>query len=379
MKIQVSSKELQRALSVVSKIIRSKNSMPILDNALLHEKDGKYLLTASDIENEMTITINLMVMEGKFSPVCINPKTILPALASLPEQPLNIEISDDGHYTTKVEYLGGSFNIVSQPADEFPRIAPISSNDDVVSFDLNSKLLIPCICGANLSTAADELRPVMGCVCLDVKDDGVVFVGSDGHKLYKYAHTPGVPFGHGTGIILVHTSAVSAIDNAFKGDVDVHVVSNGKFAEFSSADARFVLRQLENKYPNYESVIPVRPAYSLTLNAKALHNALKRVGLFASDASRMIRMQYDGEKLILSAEDIDFSTSSKEYLDVVDTNLPADFAIGFKDSTMIQHLSVISTENVRICLDSPERAFVMKEDDNASPLTLLLMPMLLNS
>lgn len=379
MKLQISSKELQRALSVVSKIIRSKNSMPVLDNAMLHEKDGKYLLTASDVENELAIAVDLMLMEGKFTPVCINPKVILPALSSLPEQPLNIEISEDGHYTTKVEYLGGSFNIVSLPANEFPMISGVNANEALVSFDINTNVLIPCIRGANMSTAADELRPIMGCVCMDVKPDGVIFVGSDGHKLYKYAHTPGAPFGNGTGPVLVHTSVVSAIENAFKGDVDVHVVCNGKFAEFSSADVRFVSRQLDTRYPNYESVIPTKPAYHAIVNTKSLLNTIKRVGLFASDSSRMIRLQYDGTALVLSAEDIDFSTSSKETLDVIDTNLPADFSIGFKDNTLIQHLSVISTDNVRLCLDDPSRPVLIKNDDVNSPLTLLMMPMLLNT
>lgn len=344
---------------------------------MLHEQDGSYYFTASNNESQMTVSVDLLLMDGKFKSLCINPKSILPALSLLPEQPLNITV-DDASYAVKVEYLGGAFNFVALPSDEFPNLEGVKEGEDSVSFSIAGNVFLPCITAASQSTSADELRPTLGCVCLDVKEDGVIVVGSDGHKLYKYAYLPGAPFGRGTGTLLIHESMVSGISHAFRTAESVSIKSNGRQTEISSDSARFILRNVEGRFPNYASVIPPSQPYHITVAVKPLLSALKRLSLFASANSCLVKISVSGKKVSLYAEDVDFSTSSNEALDIIESVIPDDFAFGIKGTTLLQFLAFVGTDNVRICLTDPSRAVVLKEDDAASPLTLLLMPMMLS-
>jgi len=220
----------------------------------------------------------------------------------------------------------------------------------------------------------------MSAVALDVKDEQVIFVGTDGHSLYKYEYFHGAPFLSGEKtVILIPNTIVGSLQTPFLGVEAIEVLYDGKHVCLRAGDISFTIRDIEKKYPNYNSVIPKSNPYHVILPVASLLGALKRVQLMASDASNMVKLSKDGMFVNLSAADIDFSKSASENLTLAEVDkpltLPDAFAIGFKAVTLLKLLDNISTDNVRIELSDPAHAMLIKEDAENSVLTELCMPM----
>lgn len=98
--IQISKTELLNRLQSVSKIISSKNTLPIMDNILLDIQDGTIWISAADHQGRINTSIDGILTDNNIS-VCIEPKLLIEALKTLPEQPLTITIDDKLSVTIK--------------------------------------------------------------------------------------------------------------------------------------------------------------------------------------------------------------------------------------------------------------------------------------
>ena len=154
MRFILSSSALNSRLSTLSKVINSKNALPILDCILFSIENGTLTLTASDSENMMKSNIALEESDTNGS-FCVPNRTILDAVKELPEQPLTFEVNLET-YTIKVIYQNGMYNFAALNADEFPLAQPMTDNATTITLDaatLNNNLN-----RSLFATAQDELR-----------------------------------------------------------------------------------------------------------------------------------------------------------------------------------------------------------------------------
>ena len=121
MKFIVSSTALSSHLQAISRVINSKNALPILDCFLFELEDGTLSVTVSDSETTMvtTVEVNESDTNGRFAVVA---KTLLDALKEIPEQPLTFYVNTD-NYEITVQYQNGKYSLMGQNADEFPHHA----------------------------------------------------------------------------------------------------------------------------------------------------------------------------------------------------------------------------------------------------------------
>lgn len=383
MKFSVSSRELLRILKATGAVILRKNSLPILADHLFTRDGDKFFITGSSQENSLTMPIGITLDNGSdFQPFCLLAVDIIPLLGALPEQPITVEV-DMSNHIAKIIYQSGQVSVPVEDSAEYPRVSDVK--EPKTSFDIEANIFFPAVKAANGCTAIDStLRPQMSAVALDVQDEGVVFVGSDGHSLYKYSYQHGAPFLTGSKVvILIPNTIAGQLQAPFAGVETLTIQHDGKHVCLKAGDITFTIRDIEQKYPNYNSVIPKNSPYHATLPVAALAGAVKRVQLMASDASNMVKLSKDGMFLNLSAEDYDFSKTASENLVLAEVDnpltIPDGFAIGFKASSLLMLLGNISTDNVTLQLSEPSRAILVLEDAPNSALVELLMPMQLNA
>lgn len=383
MKFSVSSRELLRILKATGAVILRKNSLPILADHLFTRDGDKFFITGSSQENSLTMPIGITLDNGSdFQPFCLLAVDIIPLLGALPEQPITVEV-DMSNHIAKIIYQSGQVSVPVEDSAEYPRVSDVK--EPKTSFDIEANIFFPAVKAANGCTAIDStLRPQMSAVALDVQDEGVVFVGSDGHSLYKYSYQHGAPFLTGSKVvILIPNTIAGQLQASFAGVETLTIQHDGKHVCLKAGDITFTIRDIEQKYPNYNSVIPKNSPYHATLPVAALAGAVKRVQLMASDASNMVKLSKEGMFLNLSAEDYDFSKTASENLVLAEVDnpltIPDGFAIGFKASSLLMLLGNISTDNVTLQLSEPSRAILVLEDAPNSALVELLMPMQLNA
>ena len=372
MKFIVSSTGLFSRLQAISRVINSKNSLPILDCFLLELTDGTLSITASDSETTLStfIEANEYDTDGRFA---VNSKTILEALKEIPEQPLTFEVSESMEIVVK--YQNGKYSLMGQNADEYPQSANLGSN--AVHVSLGVEVLMNGINRSLFATADDELRPVMNGIYFDITTEDITFVASDGHKLVRNKSYKAR--GNEKAAFILPKKPATLLKNLLPKETgDVQIDFDDRNAMFTLENYSMTCRLIEGRYPNYNSVIPQNNPHRATIDRAAFVSGLKRVSVFSSAASSLIKLRLDMNTIQISGQDIDFSTSAEETL--MCQYEGNQMSIGFKSTFLIDILNNISSQEVLMELADPSRAGVMVpvEQNEEEDLLMLLMPMMLN-
>ena len=373
MKFIVSSTALSIHLQAVSRVINSKNALPILDCFLFDLQEGTLSVTASDSETTMvtSLEVNESDADGRFA---VTAKTLLDALKEIPEQPLAFDVNINT-LEINVQYQNGKYSLMGQNADEFPQLTQLG--DNAVRVEIDAEVLLNGINRSVFATADDELRPVMNGIYFDITTDDITMVASDGHKLVR-CKTLAARGNERAAFILPKKPANLMKNLLAREQGTVTIEFDERNAVFTLENYRMVCRLIEGRYPNYNSVIPQNNPYKVTIDRQSLIGALRRVSIFSSQASSLIKLRLSNNQITISAQDIDFSTSAEETQTCqYDGN---DMSIGFKSTFLLDILNNISAEEVVIELADPSRAGVIipVEQEENEDLLMLLMPMMLN-
>lgn len=375
MRFVVSSTELLKHLNAISRVISSKNTLPILDNFLLKLEGKTLMITASDLETTLITKIELENSEEE-GLIAIQAKIMLDTLKEFPEQPLTFNI-DPESLAVEILSANGKFSIVGHNGEDFPVLPKINDNHHEIM--LSHDLLLTGINKTLFATADDELRPVMNGIYIELSPEEVTFVASDAHKLVRYKRSD-VKYSDVASFILPKKPA-SLLKNLLpREDSDVKLEFDEKNAFFTLSGFKMVCRLVEGKYPAYNSVIPLNNPNEMIADRVEFYTTLKRVSVFANQASNLVRLKLTPAELIVSAQDIDFAISAVETIKCEYDGQPME--IGFKSTFLVEILSNLSSVDVKMKLSDPSRAGLLlpaeKEVDYEDVL-MLLMPMMINA
>ena len=373
MKFTVSSSALLSLLATTGKVISNKNTLPILDYFLM-ELSGKTLkVTTSDLETTLTGSIEVDSVEREGT-IAAPVKLMLDSLKEFPEQPLEIDVNDK-NWVILINWKSGSLSLPGASAVSYPAVPQL--NAEKKELKLNVDTLVNGINKTIFATADDELRPVMNGIFLNLAPSSLTFVGTDAHKLVKYEveteNTENASF------ILPKKPANLLKSILLKEENDIEIAFDSKNAVFKLRNHTLVCRLIEGNYPNYNAVIPANNPNKVLVDRTELINGIRRVAVCSNPTTNLIRMNIGGDKISLTAQDLDFSVSANETISCSYEGQP--IPIGFKSTFLVEILSNIDTPTVVIELADSTRAGVFKpvyDDKQTSSTLMLLMPMMLN-
>ena len=373
MRFTVSSTALSSRLNALSRVINSKNSLPILADFLFDIQDNVLHLTASDSENVMKTQIELTESDGN-GQFAINNHDLLEAVKGFSEQPITFD-ADQTANLVKISYQNGLFSLPIESADEFPQ--PQGIGDGANEIVIPNALLAENINRSLFATAQDELRPVMNGIYFDLTPECLAIVASDGHKLVRNKVLT-IQSEQPASFILPKKPASLLKNLLGKDGGDVVIRFDERNAQINYGDGEIICRLIEGRYPNYNSVIPQGNPNQLTIDRLGLLAALRRVQPFANDSSNLIKFHVEGGRLQLDAQDYDFSKTATERMSCEYNGQP--MSIGFKGSSFIEILSNFDCQEVIIQLADPSRAGLVlpSEQPENQDVLMLMMPMLIN-
>jgi len=373
MRFDVSSSALLARLQSVSKVIASKNTLPILD-CFLFQLDGNQLtITASDVETRLVTTLEVMNMEGA-GLFAVSAKILLEPLKKLPEQPLTFDINDD-NLEIFIYFENGKYNFIGQKGDTYPQQKPL--NESTVTLTMESDILLGGINRTLFATAEDELRPVMNGIFFDISTANLTFASSDGHKLVRLRNNS-VQADSQASFILPKKPANVLKSILSRTSEHVKIQFDENTAHVTTNNFQMVCRLIEGRYPNYNSVIPHDNPNKLTIDRASFLYALERVTVFSNPGSSLVKLQLSSDLMVMSAQDIDFATSAEEKINCRYNGM--DMNIGFRGTVLIEMLTNINSSDIILALADPSRAGVIipVENEENEELLMLLMPMVLN-
>jgi DNA polymerase-3 subunit beta len=317
------------ALGSVMRIAPSNpgKSMAILTNIKIEAVGQSVYLTGFDLDTGMKLSVDAEVLvEGS---ILLSPKVLSDILHRSRAQSMQLEVTTPkgkgrkktGEQPPSFAVLtldGGTFNLGYLPIDEFPELPEIAGDS---GGSAGARVVINAIPVSALSTglktilsaySRDRNGQILTGVVWDFTETGVIYAATDGHRLAKIEHELGEALNLTATRAIVPGGYLKELDRLIaesSRDSEVHEVLLAVSREQVRAtwvDIRgeqcFLTRTLEGHYPEYQRLIPSEFFRSFTASRTDLIAALDRVGILSGLAENTIKLDFQPEKLIVSAE-----------------------------------------------------------------------------
>lgn len=372
MRFIVSTSTLLKHLQSVNGASSSSTVLPILENFLFEIKDGSLIISATDLQTSMTTSLPVESKEeGK---IAVPSKILLETLKTLPDQPIAFTI-DDNTFAIEISAGDGKYKLSGENGEDFPKIPTI---DNPNSVNIPASILAEAINKTIFAVSNDELRPAMTGVYVQLSPQHLTFVSTDAHKLVRYRRKDAKA--ENVASFILPKKALNLLKSSLPTeDVNVSLEYNSTSAFFRFANINLICRLIDERYPDYEAVIPQTNPNRLTLDRVLFLNSLRRVVIFANKTTHQVRLKITGSELNISSEDIDFSNEAHERLTCEYEG--EDMEIGFNARFLIEMLNNLSGEEVTLQMSTPNRAglLVPQTNDEKEDVLMLVMPVMLNS
>ncbi|BDD05124.1 DNA polymerase III subunit beta [Aureibacter tunicatorum] len=374
MKFIVSSSALLKQLSNINGVVATNTIVPILENFLfeIDGEQGKLTITASDLQTSMITELDIEAKES--GSIAVPAKILMDTLKNLPEQPVTFSIEEDS-YTIEINSENGRYKLAGENATDFPKAPTVS---DPLEIKISSVALSNAINNTIFATSNDDLRPAMTGVFFNINSEGTTFVATDGHRLIRYRRSDVVSQQESS--IIIPKKALTLLKSTIPSeDTVVKIEFNPTNAYFEFGNIKMISRLIDEKYPDYENVIPMNNDNHLIIDRLSFLSSLKRIAIYANKTTNQVRLNIVGNTVNVSAEDLDFSNEAKESL--IAEHYGNDIEIGFNAKLLIEMLNNMDSDKVNLQLSQPNKAGLMipneaKDNEN---ILMLIMPVMLNS
>ncbi len=374
MKFIVSSANLLKQLTSLSGVVPSNPIMPILENFLFKVTANKLIVTASDMQNSMTAEIN--VDSDEDGNVAVPAKMLIETLRNLPEQPVTFVLNTDT-YTLEIISDKGRYRLAGENAEDFPEPPKVEMGKDAV--ELSSEVLSSAIAYTLFSVSNDEMRPAMNGVYINVTATNATFVSTDTHRLVRYRRSDvSSPV---EAAFIIPKKTLTLLKNALPSDnTPLSMYFNKTNAYFIFSNIKLSCRLIDERFPDYENVIPLNNSNSLKVSRTEFIGSLKRIAIYANKSTNLVKFKFAGEDtLTVSAEDLDFSNEASETLNC--TYEGKEMEIGFQARMFSEMLSNLHSPEISLQMSEPNRAalLVSTETYEKEDILMLVMPVNLAS
>ena len=378
MKFIVNSQQLLKQLQSLSGVISSNNTRPIIGCFHFHLEENSLTVKTTDLST--TLVARMEVETGrmeKAEEVAIPSKMLLEILKSFDDVPMTFSV-DPQSYAIELSSGEGEYHLAGMDAETYPTMPTAEGTSTVV---MSCSALVSAINKTYFATSNDEMLQQMSGIFCEMKPEAVTFVATDAHKLVRYRRRD-ISSTEEASFILPKKpiTMVKNILAARKEDGDVTIEYNSTNLFITFDNFYIVCRLVDGRYPNYEAAIPKDNPNKLLLDRQSFLNTLRRVSIFASEATRQVRLSISADKLDISAEDLEFSNKAHETIPCQYEGNPMD--IGFNAKFLTEMISNLDSEQVLIELSHPSRAGIIfpygeetegKQDD----ILMLVMPVML--
>ncbi len=371
MKFIVNSSYLLKQLSNINGVITTNPVVPILENFLFEIDKTSLTVTASDLQTSMITEITIESKEK--GNIAVPARILLDTLKNLPDQPVTFSI-DESTYSIEISSDNGRYKLAGENATDFPKV-PAVSND--FSATISSEVLARAVNNTIFATSSDELRPAMTGVYVNLGEKNTTFVATDGHRLVRYRRTD-IKSETGNSIIIPRKALNLLKATLPTENTDVSIDFNMSNAFFKFGSIRMICRLIDERFPDYENVIPSLSTIKMTISRMELLGSLRRISIYANKTTHQVRLKITGSELQVSAEDLDFSNEANERLSCEHEG--EDIEIGFNAKFLVEMLTNLDTDQIRLNMSAPNKAGVIvpAEKDKSEDILMLVMPVMLN-
>ncbi len=364
MNIIINRDRLLDPLQHVIGAVERKQTLPILGNVLIKNSQGKFSLTATDLEIELIATMDLDVTD-EFA-ITLPARKLLDICKSLPDSSdIAIRVNDNSVTLTSARTR---FQLSSLPAKDFPGIEDIEFHSE---FSLPQNKLKQLIDKTAFAMAQQDVRYYLNGMLLELKPDGVKLVATDGHRLAlsEYEGSLGVT---GNRQLIIPRKGVMELARLLgTGDEAARISLGQNHIRVQADGIVFTSKLIDGKFPDYNRVIPIDGNRVLTVDRELLRQSLQRISILSNEKYRGIRLTLTDDNLSIQANNPDQEEAQEEIS--VDYH-EGDIEIGFNVTYLLDVLAVLGSDDVLIKLKDANSSCIITASDTDA-FRYVVMPM----
>ncbi len=366
MEIVVRKSDLLKELQLVQGIVERKNSIPILSNVLLEARDGRLLVSATDLDVSVRAGCPAQVIAP--GALTLGAKKFYEIARSLPESDVHLSELPDAWASLECERV--IMKMAGQSADEFPSLP--TAGADGVGLALPADALRELIARTSFAITGEDARYYLSGALMVLSRDSLVMVTTDGHRL-SYAQRPATLDVTEPQRVLIPRKVIHELQHLLEGEetaifrqVDNHLV-------FAVGERVLASKAVEGQFPAYEKVVAVVGDKQVTLERERLQSAVRRVSLLSSERSRALKVSLEEGRLELQASSPELG-EARESLAV--DYVGGSVEIGFNAQYLADFLAAAGTSQVRLELrDHDSQGLLRPVGEGIADHRYVVMPM----
>lgn len=281
MKISCKKENLAKALAIVSRMVKTRATLPVLSNIYLSSDNGRLKLVTTDLEAAITTWVGAKIDEE--GAVTLPARTLVEYVTSNTDDTISLEGASSDIIVKSQHYKATIKGIL---AEEFPIVTSVSSQK---ALKVSSSALKEAIFSVFPSAALDETRPVLSGVMFRVKSGKLKIVATDSYRLAEYSIDikDSAEFE-----AIVPGRAIAELGRVLPQDLsEVEIACKDGQVQFTFGDIRFMSRQIEGAFPDYEQIIPKGFVYEFTVDKEHLLEGVRMANIFAREAGNNIKIK----------------------------------------------------------------------------------------
>ncbi len=339
-----------KEISIAQEIISSRNSISILSNVLLEVEENTLTIRATDLKVGFETRIPVeSVQSGSTTVFC---DKFLSILRSLPDGDIEFTYTNDNKFIIKPLFNKIDFKLKSINADKYPELQNI---DDEKYFEIAQKEIIEMISQTVFAVSDDETRYYMNGVYLEVKDNTLSMVATDGRRL-SYIKAVNISGTINFDPVIIPIKILQLIKKLATGEGIMYIAvnENNIFVKFDNQ--KLFSNLIKGQFPNYKRVIPETQEYKIEVNRVQCIEALKRVSLLVEQKSRRIFVTFVENTIIFNSEESEIGIAKEE---VSCSFIGPETTIALNYLYLVEPLKVIEDETVLIRFTEANKAITL--------------------
>ena len=367
MKLICSKASLLKGVSIVSKAVPSRTTMPILNCILIDASANEIKLTANDMELGIETVIEGEIVERGI--IALDAKFFSEIVRKLPDNDVVIE-SDDTFQTT-ITCEKAKFNIVGKSGEDFSYLPYIEKNE---SISISQFTLKDVVRQTIFSIADNDTNKLMTGELFEINENRLRVVSLDGHRIsirnieLKENYSPLK--------VVVPGKTLQEISKILTGEaedmVDIFFADNHILFEFD--ETKVVSRLNEGEYFHIDQMLSSDYDTKVKINKREFLNCIDRATLLIREG--------DKKPIILNIQDGSLQLKINSFVGSMNEEIEIekegkDLLIGFNPKFFIDALRVIDDEEVTLYMVNPKAPCFIKDD--AGTYVYLILPVNFNA
>lgn len=361
---------LQQAISVSSRTVAQKSSIPALEGILV-EAGRELTLTGYNLETGIQTTVPAEITQT--GSLVLSARLFGDIVRRLPD---DIVVFTSDHFMVNIKCGISEFNILGTDAEEFPSLPTV---DSMSSVTMKQEKLKAMISQTSFAISSDESRPIHTGSLIEVEPDKTVtMVSVDGYRLALRKEMAEEKAGAPDLSFVVPGAALSEVEKicCAEGEETVQIVMGGRHILFQFGETTLISRRLEGEFLAYKQSIPRNNPTVITAGRRMLMQSVDRVALIVSEKQKSpIRCVFGDNILTMKTSTAIGNAYDECYINGDGKGLE----IGFNNKYMMDALKAAPADEIRLELNTPISPCIMVPADGSDHFLYMLLPVRLKA